>query len=157
MRRRLQAACAAGAVVLLGCEEKRFDPPDREARVIEAETIYSPTLFDTITWASAEDRLFTGNDVFGAHCRRCHGPLGEGGTPYALERDLDVPSLVEPDWEYTGDLDAVRRRTFAGHPEGMPVWGIGGITPREIDAVAYYILEQLRPDVLGSGTPASPR
>jgi hypothetical protein len=41
---------------------------------------------------------------------------------------------------------AVRRRIFTGHPAGMYTWGIAGISPREIDAVAHYILERLRPD-----------
>jgi hypothetical protein len=33
----------------------------------------------------------------------------------------------------------------------MPTWGVAGITPREIDAVAFYILERLRPEMLGEG------
>jgi mono/diheme cytochrome c family protein len=48
----------------------------------------------------------------------------------------------------------VRRRIFTGHPAGMPTWGVAGIPAREIDAVAAYILEQLRPDVLGGGAAA---
>jgi mono/diheme cytochrome c family protein len=151
VKRPLLAGLLACVAATAACEEKRFDAPDRAERVEEAEALYSPAMFDTIAWASAEERLFVGNDVFGAHCRRCHGPFGEGDTPYARERGIEVPSLVEPEWEYEGDLDAVRRRIFAGHPAGMPVWGFGGTTLREIDAVAYYILEQLRPELLGAG------
>jgi mono/diheme cytochrome c family protein len=130
--------------VAAACEKPEFAPPDPAERAAEAEAAYREAAFDTVTWASAEERLLTGNQIFGAHCRRCHGAFGEGDTPYARERQLEVPSLVEPDWEYAGDLDAVRRRTFTGHPPGMPVWGIAGISAREIDAVAFYILEQLR-------------
>jgi mono/diheme cytochrome c family protein len=148
--RSLAALCAT-VITLAACEEKRFDPPDRDARVAQADSLYSRALFDTVTWASQQERLFMGNDVFAAYCRRCHGPMGEGDTPYAQERGLDVPSLVEPDWEYATDIDSVRRRIFTGHSAGMPTWGVAGIPPREIDAVAAYILEQLRPDVLGTG------
>jgi mono/diheme cytochrome c family protein len=128
-----------------GCEKPEFVPPDPAARTAEAEEAYRVAAFDSISWTSEEERLLTGNQVYGASCRRCHGPFGEGNTPYARERGLDVPSLVEPEWEYSGDLEAVRHRVFTGHPPGMPVWGIGGITAREIDAVSFYILEQLRP------------
>jgi mono/diheme cytochrome c family protein len=143
----LLVLAAAGA-----CEKPEFVPPDPAERAAEAEAAYRSAVFDTVAWTSTEERLLTGNQVFGAHCRRCHGPFGEGDTPYAREWRLEVPSLVEPEWEYAGDLDAVRRRTFTGHPPGMPVWGIGGISPREIDAVSFYILEQLRRP---AGSPAS--
>jgi mono/diheme cytochrome c family protein len=156
MRRALVVAAALilAAALLVACEEKRFEPPDQHARVAQADSVYDVALFDTVSWTASEDRLFVGNDVFAAHCRRCHGPFGEGATAYAAERGIEVPSLVEPEWEYDGDHDAVRRRVFTGHPDGMPVWGMGGITPREIDAVAAYILEQLRPAILGIDAPA---
>jgi mono/diheme cytochrome c family protein len=156
MAARSFTALLVAVATLAACEEKRFDPPDRAAQVAQADSIYTPAMFDTIAWADDADRLFMGNDVFAAHCRRCHGPFGEGNTAYAAERGIDVPSLVEPDWEYEGDHDAVRRRIFAGHPDGMPVWGMGGITPREIDAVAGYILEQLRPTMVGDAPAARP-
>jgi mono/diheme cytochrome c family protein len=135
----------AGLAILSACEKPEMVPPSPEERVAEAEAAYDPARFDTIQWASSEERLRTGNEVFAVECRACHGPLGRGDTPYARERGLDVPSLVDPDG-VGDDLEAVRRRIFTGHPAGMPVWGIGGITPREIDAVAYYLLHQLRPD-----------
>jgi mono/diheme cytochrome c family protein len=128
-----------------------FEPPDREGQVEEADSSFSQAMFDTVEWESEEVRLLEGNVVFSSKCRQCHGPLGRGGTEYASERGLAVPSLVTPDWEYAGDLEAVRRRIFVGHPSGMPTWGVAGISPREIDAVAFYIVERLRPDVLGGG------
>jgi mono/diheme cytochrome c family protein len=139
----------AGFLFLPACEKPEMVPPSPEERVQEAEQAYDPALFDTIQWPTPEDRLIAGNEVYAVHCRSCHGPLGAGDTPYARERDLDVPSLVEPGWAYAGDVPAVRHRTFTGHPAGMPIWGIAGITPREIDAVAHYIVEQLRADVGG--------
>ena len=48
--------------------------------------------------------------------------------------------------------DSVRRRVFVGHVAGMPTWGVAGITQREIDAVSFYVLESLRPEVLGGGS-----
>lgn len=144
-------ALAASAAVA-GCEpEREFERPDREERVQVAESLYSPALFDTVAWESGDARALDGNLVYSARCRQCHGPLGRGETEYAAERDLAVPSLVAPDWEYAADLDAVRRRVFGGHHEGMPTWGVAGISPREIDAAAFYIVERLRPEVLGEG------
>lgn len=143
---------ALGAVAALtGCQKHEFEPPDREAQVADAETLFSTSLFDSLTWESDEERHRVGNAVYAEQCRRCHGTLGEGGTDFARERDLDVPSLVEPGWAYENHHDSVRHRIFVGHAEGMPTWGIAGITPREIDASAHYILDVLRPDVLGGG------
>lgn len=142
----LAAACAVG---LTACQKHEFEPPDREAQVEEAAAEYSPAVFDTVTWASDSIRALEGNVVFSTYCRKCHGPLGEGGTDYALERDLQVPSLVMEEWRYADAPDSVRARIFVGHARGMPTWGVAGISPREIDAVAWYLLEVLRPEVLG--------
>lgn len=150
VRRRILAVASTILIVsgAAGCSDHEFEPPDREARVAEAERVYSEALFDSVSWASDSARALAGNSVYASECRQCHGTLGGGSTPYADERDLDVPSLVEEEWEMAGDVEAVRRRTFTGHPEGMPTWGMGRLTPRQIDAAAYYVVEQLRPDVL---------
>ena len=138
-------------VLIAGCGEHEFHPPSAEERMVEADTFYSSALFDSIVWADPDDRSVQGAEVFATECRNCHGVMGKGGTEYAAERELDVPSLVEADWEYDGDLEAVRHRVFVGHPEGMPTWGVAGITPREIDAVSNYVLTMLRPEVLAGG------
>ena len=130
-----------------GCGDHEFHPPSEEERTARADSAYSPALFDSIAWRSDSLRIQTGNLVFADECRRCHGPLGRGDTDYARENQLDVPSLVEPDWAY-GRIDSVRHQIFVGHGE-MPNWGVGRLTPRQIDAAAAYILEQLRPEVLG--------
>ena len=108
-------------------------------------------MWDTIAWQSEEQRALAGNEVFAARCRNCHGPLGRGGTEYAASRGVDVPSLVEPEWRMAGRPDSVRHRVFVGHVAGMPTWGVAGITQRDIDAVSFYLLESLRPEVLGGG------
>lgn len=136
-----------------GCGHE-FEPPDRATRVQEAAATYSATVFDSLEWASEDVRLSDGNEIYAASCRRCHGTLGRGETSYARERDLDVPSLVEPDWQLA-DLDTLRKVIFIGHEEGMPVFGDGGLVPREIDGVAAYILWSLRPDVLEAGAAES--
>lgn len=148
MRRRY-AALLALAAALVGCQDHEFHPPDREARVAEADSLFSPAAFDSLTWASDSVRTSAGNLVYADECRRCHGPLGRGDTEYAETQELEVPSLVREDWELGQDMEAVRQRIFSGHPEGMPSWGVGKLSPRQIDAVAFYIVEQLRPEVIG--------
>jgi mono/diheme cytochrome c family protein len=134
---------------LSACAKHEFEPPDQEARLADAEARFTEVVWDTITWESAGQRELEGNGVFAAKCRNCHGPLGRGGTEYAESRGLEVPSLVEPGWSMAGQPDSVRHRVFVGHVTGMPTWGVAGITPREIDAVSYYLLQELRPEVLG--------
>ncbi|MCG6988106.1 MAG: cytochrome c [Gemmatimonadetes bacterium] len=139
----------AAAVAVGACEQKHFQPPNRAAQVAEAQMLYSQKLFDSVTWASDSVRSFQGNEVYAEKCRRCHGTVGEAGTQYAKDRGLKVPSLVRPDWKYES-LDSLRKMVFTGHSGGMPIYGVAGISPREIDAVAYYVLYTLRPDVLGA-------
>ncbi len=140
----------AAMLILGGCEEHEFHPPDRAEHVASADSVYAAAEFDSIAWSSEADRITAGNLVYADECRRCHGPLGQGGTEYAEFRDLEVPSLVDPDWAYGEDLDAVRRRIFTGHPDGMPTWGVGRLTARQVDAVAYYLVAQLRTEVSGN-------
>jgi mono/diheme cytochrome c family protein len=150
MRHPLRAAAVALACATLvaACEKHEFQPPDREAQVQEAAAQLTPETFDTVTWATSDERAFEGNNAYAAHCRSCHGPVGEGGTEYAQQRGVDVPSLVRPDWPYE-DVAGLRTTIYTGHPGGMPTWGVAGISPREIDAAAYYIQHVLRPEALG--------
>ena len=144
----VKAFVALAVVLFTACKGHEFEPPDREQRVADAEGRYSATRFDSIKWDSAGARLTEGNLVYASHCRKCHGPMGEGGTDYALEQKLEPPSLVRADWPHASSIDSVRHRIFVGHPSGMPTWGVAGLSAREIDAVAYYIIEQLRGDAL---------
>ena len=157
MKRTATILAMASVGVVGACKSQHhFEPPDQEQRVEQAEALYSPQLFDTITWASDSVRAIDGNAVFAAKCRKCHGPLGQGNTDYAQERNLDVPSLVKPDWNYAESIDSIRHRVFVGHMHGMPNFGVAGITAREIDAAAYYVLNVLRPDVLQNGPGSEP-
>jgi mono/diheme cytochrome c family protein len=128
------------------CGGHDFEPPDRSERVQAAAEAYDSSMFDSLTWESDEARELAGNTVYAETCRRCHGPLGRGETEYARERGLTVPSLVERDWDLT-DPEALRRNIFVGHEDGMPIYGDAALSVADIDAVAGYILEVLRPDV----------
>lgn len=156
--RRLAILGVAALPALLGtgCGDHEFHPPSEEERRVVADTAYSPALFDSISWGSEAERLQAGNLVFADECRRCHGPVGRGDTDYAREHDLDVPSLVNRDWELKGDVEGVRRVIFTGHLGGMPAWGVVELTPREIDAAADYLVNQLRPEVLADTTTLPP-
>jgi mono/diheme cytochrome c family protein len=135
-------------LIALGACGHSFEPPNRGERIARAEGVFSPTLFDSVTWESEAVRALEGNEVYAAKCRRCHGTLGAGATDYGSAQRLDVPSLVQAEWAYADDFESVRRRIFVGHEEGMPSGGLGLLTPREIDGVAYYVFAQLRADVL---------
>lgn len=148
------AAVILAAATSSGCGDHEFHPPSEEERLSVADSLYSPAAFDTLTWASDQERIQAGNLVYADECRRCHGPVGRGHTDYAVERDLEVPSLVEPEWELARDLAEIRRRVFTGHIGGMPAWGVAQLTPRQVDAVAFYIINQLRPEVLSDSTHA---
>jgi mono/diheme cytochrome c family protein len=149
-------AVALAAAGLTACQDHEFHPPPAEERVSSADSMYSPALFDSVTWESPEARVEAGNLVFADECRRCHGAVGRGDTEYAEGQELDVPSLVEADWELAGDLEEVRRRVFIGHITGMPSWGLNRLEPRQIDAAAFYIMEQLRPEILADSATAPP-
>jgi len=149
--RRSAVVLVLALATLAGCEGHKFEPPSRALQVAQADSLYTPALFDTIAWASDSARAFDGNNVFASYCRKCHGPEGQGGTAYAQSRGLDVPSLIRPDWAAGSNVGELRHRIYDGHPAGMPTWGVAGITPREIDAVAHYIVDILRPEMLGAG------
>jgi mono/diheme cytochrome c family protein len=133
---------------LAACEDEGYEPPDAAQRIELADSLYSPTLFDTIDWSSDRERIVAGNLVYADYCRRCHGTIGEGGVVQAAGNTFVVPSLVQAEWGLDDSMTDVRRSVFTGHTGGMPSWGISRLTPRQIDAVAFYILEQLRPEIL---------
>lgn len=140
----------AWALLASACTDQEFEPPDRSVRVDRAASAYSPALFDSVGWSDEAAQLTEGNAVYAEECRRCHGSLGWGATDYARERGLVVPSLVAPEWPMAHS-DSLRRMIYVGHESGMPVYGDGDLTPRQIDATAAYILLTLRPDVLEQG------
>jgi len=58
--------------------------------------------------------------------------------------ELTMPMITAADWEYAGDVPAIRHRIFVGHETEMPSWGLYGLKYRDIDAVAHHIEEVLR-------------
>lgn len=150
-RRPRCALCLAAALVVTAtaCGHD-FEPPDRGARVEQASAVYTSAMFDSISWDDGGVRLSDGNTIYAEECRRCHGQLGRGQTDYARERRLEVPSLVEPEWHLAA-LDSLRRSIFVGHATAMPLFGDGDLSLRQIDAVGAYIIDVLRPEVLGGG------
>ncbi|MBT8334982.1 MAG: cytochrome c [Gemmatimonadetes bacterium] len=141
------AVAFAMAVAVAACEKPQFEPPDRAARIAAADEIFSMALFDSIAWPSDSIRALEGNVVYSTYCRNCHGALGRGETDYDARRGLEVPSLVAPAWQYAEARDSVLHRVFVGHVQGMPTWGVAGISPREMDAVTHYLMDVLRPEV----------
>jgi mono/diheme cytochrome c family protein len=111
-----------------------------------AQAAFDPALFDSVTWDGDSLAVARGDVVWNFSCRKCHGPsaLGDGG--FVLRGDtLHPPSFREPDWRFATDLEGLRAYIFAGNEKGMPHWGLVGLTPRDIDAVAKYIQMHLLP------------
>lgn len=116
----------------------------RADSVAEAEAAYDPAVFDTVSWESDGERLDRGAVVWQYSCRKCHGTTGMGDGETAKEYDIEMPVVVAENWEYAGDLEAIRHRIYVGHESDMPTWGLYGLKYRDIDAVAYFIENYLR-------------
>ena len=141
----LAAACGGGS----GAEQEEPQSAEdlRDARadsVQMAEAQFDPTAFDTISWATPEERLERGSVVWSFSCKKCHGDEGLGDGELARVEELSMPMITAADWQYAGDVAAVRRRIYVGHESEMPSWGLYGLKYRDIDAVAYHIEDVLR-------------
>lgn len=144
------------AVVLLalGCggEETQQSEAEREAArlaaradsVAMAEAMYDPAVFDTITWQDENTMWERGGIVWSFSCQKCHGANGSGQGESAVQHGIEMPDLRAPDWEYAGDVAAIRHRIFVGHESEMPNWGLHGLSYRDVDAAARYIHDLLR-------------
>lgn len=109
----------------------------------EAAARFDEAAYDTVTWRSAYARGERGRTVYDHSCAKCHGLDGTGGGFYAVEHDLETGSLVRSGWLYDGNVPALRQRIFTGHGQGMPPWGLTELSPRDVDAVAYFVDERL--------------
>lgn len=110
-----------------------------------AAKAFDSTVFDTMTWKSAQDRLARGALVFRISCSPCHGAEGRGDGGMVVGKDtLRPPSFLAADWRYADDPVGLRRKIFSGNTKGMPHWGLVGLGYRDVDAVSRYITEVLR-------------
>ena len=143
---------SALSLLLVGCgpsaeeREAEMEAARQQAQadsVMLADEMYDPAAFDTISWESEEAELERGGVVFRYSCRKCHGEEGAGDGGFVQRGDtLRPPSFLADDWAL--ERETIRRRVFSGTAEGMPHWGLYGLNYRDIDAVATYILEELR-------------
>jgi len=154
MRWKVSLVVVALAVAVLGgCGQQESDPDAlavqkqqaREDSVRVAGEMFDASVFDTLTWESDEARIARGAVVYNSSCIKCHGESGGGNGEMAMARELQVPSFLAPEWEYAGDVDALRQRVFVGYSGDMPNWGLVGLKYRDIDAVATYIAERFSP------------
>ncbi len=112
-----------------------------------AQTAYDAAAFDTVTWESQEAAIERGKTVYQFSCRKCHGETGLGDAEWVRAGDtLRPPSFREATWRYAQDKVGLRQAVFIGNAEGMPHWGLVGLKPKDLDAVAIYIMEGMRND-----------
>ncbi len=136
------------ALALAGCAEA---PEDREAApdtmAAVALAAYDAAMFDTIAWDTELAALERGEVVYNYSCARCHGETGLGEVGIIRAGDtLHISSFQREDWPYTDDKAGLRQAVFVGTDEGMPHWGLEGLKPRDVDAVATYIMKVIRED-----------
>jgi len=135
------------ALALTGCAsgesaEDEAAADSAAASMNAALDAYDPAAFDTVTWESEEAAVERGQVVYRFSCLKCHGERGLGDSGFVRGGDtLRPPSFREPDWPYAADKAGIREQVFVGTSEGMPHWGLTGLGPKDIDAVATYILE----------------
>lgn len=145
---------AAGTALLVGavaaCEgappaEEVPQGPTAEDSVQMAAQQFDASAFDTIAWDSAGAAHQRGSIVFTYSCAKCHGPRGFGDGGFIAEGDtLHPPSFHRAAFPFDGDLEGLRLQIYTGRPGGMPHWGLVGLDYRDVDAVARYILDELR-------------
>lgn len=120
--------------------------PSREDSLAMAAAAFDSTAFDTITWATPDERLSRGGLVFRISCNKCHGVTGNGDGDLVAEGLTGAPpSYLTPDWRFANDPIGLRRMIFSGGATNMPYWGLVGLKYRDLDAVAAYITDYLRP------------
>lgn len=122
------------------------DSSNRADSVAMAAAAFDPAAFDTIAWDTPEAAAERGGLVFSISCSKCHGMRGRGDGGFVLQGDtLRPPTFLGPEWRFADDPMGLRRQIFTGNVAGMPYWGLVGLKYRDVDAVATYITERLRP------------
>lgn len=138
----------AALFLTVGCgggEPQAEDVPAGPDSTALAQAAYDPTMFDTVSWETQAEAVERGQVVYRFSCLKCHGERGAGDAEFMREGDtLRPPSFQEADWPYAEDREGIHEQIFVGTAESMPHWGLVGLTPRDVDAVAIYIMEELR-------------
>jgi mono/diheme cytochrome c family protein len=132
----LLAACSSGEP-----EQAAVAEQDSVAMALEQ---YSPALFDTITWATDTAQTNRGAVVWQFSCRKCHGDVGRGDARMVVEGDtLVTPDFHAPGWRFATDREGLLKYIYSGNDRRMPHWGMEGLKPRDVAAVATYIQTML--------------
>ncbi len=147
MRRAIPVLVSVAWLGALACQSGEQAGLSRADSVSVALLTFDETVFDTIAWPSGAAMLERGQTVFEISCQKCHGAAGAGDGSFVLDGEtLSPPSWLEGDWRLTNRPIRLRRYIFSGSAAGMPYWGLVGLNYRDIDAVASYILQVLRPE-----------
>jgi mono/diheme cytochrome c family protein len=149
MRRAIPTVFALAWLAACGKEAPPPEPasgPSRQDSLAMAAQAFDSTAFDTVTWNAPEEALSRGGLVFRTSCNKCHGVTGNGdGDLVAKGKSAAPPNFLAPDWKYASDPMGLRRAIFSGGTNTMPYWGLVGLKYRDLDAVAMYITDYLRP------------
>lgn len=140
----LLAACGPSAEEreAMAAEQRALAAADT---VAEAEAAFDVAAFDTVRWVATDSAIARGHTVFSYSCQKCHGDAGDGSGGFVAQGDtLRPPSFLTEDWRFSDDHEGLRHQIFVGTASGMPHWGLEGLKPRDIDAVAHFIRLRLR-------------
>lgn len=151
MRRSLPIIAALLWIGACGGEPPAQEPamqgPTRADSVQLASTAFDSAAFDTIAWANQQEAIERGGLVYRISCAKCHGDGGRGNGNFVFQGDtLRPPSFLTQDWRFADDPMGLRKQIFTGNVAGMPYWGLVGLKYRDLDAVARYIVDFLRPN-----------
>jgi len=158
MRRAIPAVMA---LAWLAACAKEAPPPAEEVNTGHADSVamaaemFDTTAFDTVTWRTPDEALSRGGLVFRVSCNKCHGVMGNGdGDLVADGKSAKPGSFLADSWKYADDPMGLRKAIFTGSAQDMPYWGLVGLKYRDLDAVASYISDYLRPTFMEqAGTP----
>lgn len=147
----VRVAATAILVAVVGCDggppaEEQTSGPTSADSTEMAATAFDALVFDSISWEAHQTAVDRGALVFRFSCEKCHGGGGAGDGGFVAGGDtLHPPSFLSEDWRFADDRDGLRKEIFTGTgTEGMPHWGLEGLSYRDIDAVSIHILETLR-------------
>lgn len=73
-----------------------------------------------------------GAPIFEENCSSCHGEAGVGGL------EIGAPSLVDDQWIYGGDPDAILETIWTGRKGVMPFW-VDRLSDIDIRKLALYV------------------